>query len=231
VQAARLVAAYPHDPEAFTQGLFWKDGLLFESTGLEGRSTVRKVELESGGVVASTRFPDDVFGEGIAPWGEEVVAVTWQGGVGFRWSAETLEPTGTFRFSGEGWGLASDGDRLILSDGTPLLRFLDAETCAETGSLRVTAGGQPLPWLNALQWVEGEILANVLTLPAIARIDPVSGRVTGWIDLRPFVFECAAGDPEKVANGIAWDADERRLFVTGKNWPRLYQLELPPPLR
>jgi glutamine cyclotransferase len=228
VQAARLVASFPHDPDAFTQGLFWKDGLLFESTGLHGRSTVRKVKLETGEVLASTRFPDEVFGEGIAPWGAEVMGVSWQGGAGFRWDAATLAPRKGFRFEGEGWGLASDGERLILSDGTPVLRFLDPQTCAQTGRLAVTVAGRPLPYLNALQWVEGEILANVLTVPALARIDPASGRVTGWIDLRPLVAASAAGDPEKVANGIAWDAEERRLFVTGKNWPQLYEIALPP---
>jgi glutamine cyclotransferase len=226
VQPCTIVARYPHDRRAFTQGLFWRDGLLFESTGLIGRSTVRRVRLEDGKVLRSARFPAGLFGEGIAPWRHEIVGVTYQGGVGLRWDAETLDETGRFAFDGEGWGLAGDGESLILSDGTAVLRFLDPETMAVRRRLPVAAGGRPLPWLNALAWRRGEILANVFTLPALARIDPDGGAVRGWIDLTPLVAECAAGDPEKVANGVAWDEEGARLFVTGKNWPWLYEIAI-----
>jgi glutamine cyclotransferase len=226
VQPCAVVARYPHDPKAFTQGLFWRAGLLFESTGLVGRSTVRHVRLEDGKVLRSARFPRDMFGEGIAPWNDEVVGITYKGGEGLRWDAETLEETGRFTFDGEGWGLASNEHSLILSDGTPVLRFLDPATMAVRRRLPVTAGGRPLPWLNALAWRRGEILANVLTLPAVARIDPATGFVRGWIDLAPLVLECAGGDPEKVANGLAWEEEGARLFVTGKNWPWLYEVAI-----
>jgi glutamine cyclotransferase len=226
VHACRVVRRTPHDPEAFTQGLFWRAGSLFESTGLVGRSTVRRVRLRDGKVLRSAPFPDGTFGEGIAPWEDEIVGVTYQGGVGLRWHAETLAETGRFAFEGQGWGLAQDGESLILSDGTPVLRFLDPATAAVRRRLLVTAEGRPLPWLNALAWRRGEILANVFTLPAIARIDPASGAVRGWIDLAPLVGECAGGDPEKVANGTAWDEVGERLFVTGKNWPWLYEIAI-----
>jgi glutamine cyclotransferase len=224
VESVRVVARYPHDPDAFTQGLFWRGGLLFESTGLVGRSTVRRVRLRDGKVLRSAPFPDALFGEGIAPWGDEVVGVTYRGGLGVRWDAQTLEETGRFAFDGEGWGLTQDGESLILSDGTPVLRFLDPATMAVRRRLPVSASGRPLPYLNALAWRDGEILANVFTLPAVARIDPASGAVRGWIDIAPLVGECGGGDPEKVANGIAWDAERDRLFVTGKNWPTLYEI-------
>jgi glutamine cyclotransferase len=224
VESLHVVARYPHDPEAFTQGLFWRGGLLFESTGLAGRSTVRRVRLRDGKVLRSAPFPTGLFGEGIAPWGDEIVGVTYRGGVGVRWNGQTLAETGRFAFDGEGWGLTEDGESLVLSDGTPVLRFLDPVTMAVRRRLTVIAAGRPLPYLNALAWRHGEILANVLTLPAIARIDPASGAVRGWIDLTALVAECGGGDPEKVANGIAWDAQRDRLFVTGKNWPSLYQI-------
>lgn len=226
VQPCTIVARYPHDRRAFTQGLFWRDGALFESTGLVGRSTLRRVRLDDGKVLQRVPFPDRLFGEGVAPWGGEIVGVTYQGGVGLRWDAATLAETGRFAFDGEGWGLAQDGECLILSDGTPVLRFLDPATAAVRRRLAVSAGGRPLPWLNALAWRRGEILANILALPAIARIDPASGAVAGWIDLSPLVAECGSGDPEKVANGIAWDDEGERLFVTGKNWPWLYEIAI-----
>nr|WP_233222106.1 glutaminyl-peptide cyclotransferase [Sphingomonas deserti] len=221
-----VVAAHPHDPQAFTQGLCWVDDALFESTGLTGCSTVRRVRLEDGAVLQSSRVPDDLFGEGLTAWGDELLSLTYQGGRGFRWDRRTLALRGEFAFDGEGWGLTNDGTRLIMSNGTPRLSYLDPVTLAPACSLVVTAGGRPLPWINELQYVAGEIWANVLTLPAIARIDPVTGVVRGWIDLGPIVAEAAAGDREKVANGIAHDPQSGRLFVTGKNWSRLYEIQL-----
>jgi len=219
-----VVAAFPHDPLAFTQGLLWHRGALYESTGLIGRSTVREVRLRDGRVLRSVALPAEMFGEGLAGWGEEIVSQTYRDGVAFRWQARTLAPHGQHASPGEAWGLTSDGASLIRSDGTPVLRFLDPETLTERRSLPVTAAGRPLGWLNDLQWAEGAILANVLTLPALARIDPASGQVVAWIDLSPLIVECAGGDPEKLANGVAFDAETGRLFVTGKNWPRLYEI-------
>ncbi|HEX5182064.1 MAG TPA: glutaminyl-peptide cyclotransferase [Allosphingosinicella sp.] len=224
VSACRIVRRHRHDPDAFTQGLVWDRGDLIESTGLVGRSRIRRVRLRDGKMLREARLPVDLFGEGIALWGEEIVGLTWQDGIGFRRDRETLEETGRFEIDGEGWGLTGDGESLILSDGTPTLRFLDPATMAVRRRLLVVAGGRPIPWLNELQWRRGEILANVLSLPAIARIDPASGQVKGWIDIAPLVAEAAAGDPEKVANGIAWDEAGGRLFVTGKNWPTLFEI-------
>jgi len=231
VWGCRVLAAYPHDPDAFTQGLVFVDGCLFESTGHFGRSSVRQVELESGRVLRSATLPADVFGEGIAAWGDDIVGITWRNGTVYRWDRATLRCTGEWPQPGEGWGLTQDGRRLVMSDGTSRLRFLDPATMREQSKLAVTAAGRPVGWLNALQWVEGEIFANILALPALARIDPASGRVNGWIDLRALVREASGGDPEKVANGIAWDEAEGRLFVTGKNWPSLYHIALVPPQR
>ncbi len=224
----RVVAAYPHDPGAFTQGLLWHRGALYESTGLVGHSTVRKVRLKDGRVLRSAALPAAMFGEGLAGWGEEIVSLTYRDGVAFRWDARTLAPRGKGALAGEAWGLTCDGASLVKSDGTPVLRFLDPETLAERRTLLVTAGGRPLGLLNDLQWVGGALLANVLTLPALARIDPASGHVLAWIDLSPLVAECSGGDPEKLANGVAWDDEARRLFVTGKNWPRLYEIAVDP---
>jgi glutaminyl-peptide cyclotransferase len=225
IQACRIVATYKHDRDAFTQGLFWSDGHLYESTGLAGRSTIRRTRLKDGRTLASAQVPDGLFGEGIAPWRDEILSVTYQGGAGFRWDKESLALAGRFRIDGEGWGLAADGDGLILSDGSATLRFLDPETMAVRRRLLVTAAGRPLNRLNALQWVNGEILANIFAWPAIARIDPASGALRGWIDLREIAAKAGRGDPEKMANGIAWDAEGQRLFVTGKNWPSVYQIE------
>lgn len=227
VARARIVRRFPHDPDAFTQGLCWRDGRLYESSGGFGRSQVREVELESGRVLRSAALPPDLFAEGIAPRGDELIGVTWRNGLGFRWRREDLGLVGEFRHEGEAWGLAEDGDSLIVSDGSPRLRFLDPATMAERRRLAVTVRERYLPGLNALQWVGGEIFANILGWPVIARIDAASGQVRGWIDLSALVAEAAGGDREKVANGIAWDAEGRRLFVTGKNWPWLYEIAAP----
>ena len=227
----RIVKEYPHDPGAFTQGLFWLDGALYESTGHVGRSTVRRVRLEDGRVLQSADIPAGQFGEGIAPWGEEIVSVTWQHGIGHRWDRRTLKRTGSFRYPGEGWGLTGDGRSLILSDGTSTLRYLDPATMEERSRLQVTAGGRPVPRLNELEFVKGEILANVWMTSRIARIDPRTGHVTAWIDLGPLVAAHSGGDPDAVLNGIAYDAAGDRLFVTGKYWPKLFEIKLVPPAK
>ena len=227
VYGYRLVATYPHDPDAYTQGLFYLDGHLYESTGLVGRSTIRKVNIADGRVLQSVPIPPGRFGEGIVNWRRQIVSITWQGGIGYRWELATLRRLGEWRYPGEGWGLTQNGREIIMSDGTPALRFLDPATLAERRRITVTISGRPLAALNELEWVNGEIFANVWHSPFIVRIDPASGRVTGVIDLRELAAENSAGE-DNVLNGIAYDAAQDRLFVTGKLWSRLYEIDLVP---
>lgn len=223
----RIVNTYPHDPLAFTQGLFFLDGALFESTGLRGQSTVRKVDLKTGAILQRIQLRNEYFGEGITNWDGAIIALTWQAGEGFVFDRETLTRTQSFSYEGEGWGLTQDGARLIMSDGTSILRFMNPETLTESGRLAVTLRGQPLDKLNELEWVNGEIFANVWLTEAIVRIDPRSGAITGIIDLHGLLPEKdrSLGQAD-VLNGVAYDADTDRLFVTGKNWPHLYEIEL-----
>jgi glutamine cyclotransferase len=229
VQAVRVVRAYPHDPEAFTQGLIWLDGKLYESTGLVGRSTIREVDLETGRVLRRTDIPAGLFGEGITNWGDEILSITWQDNVGFRWDRRTFRQTGSWNYAHEGWGLTQDGRHIILSDGTPVLRFLDPATMREVRRISVTDGGRPIPNLNELEYVNGEIFANVWMSTRIARIDPATGRVKAWLDLTPVAEQTARGDGNDVLNGIAYDRAGDRLFVTGKNWPKLYEIDIVAP--
>lgn len=230
VQGYEVARAYPHDPEAFTQGLFWRDGHLFESTGHYGRSTVRKVRLEDGAVLQSQTLSADYFGEGITDWEDRLISLTWRNGGGFVWDLPTLTPTAIFTYEGEGWGLTHDATRLIMSDGTADLRFLDPDTLVETGRITVTDGGRPVDRLNELEWIEGEIYANIWQSDRIARIDPATGRVKGWIDLAGLLSDAERASVEDdVLNGIAWDPAARRLFVTGKHWPRLFEIRLTEP--
>ncbi len=223
----KVVERYPHDTGAFTQGLLYLDGAIYESTGLEGRSTIRKAALETGRVIQQHTLPPQYFGEGLINWKDKLVSLTWRSQLGFVYDLKTLTPKGQFRYPGEGWGLAQDGRRLIMSDGTPELRFLDPETLQETGRLTVTDEGQPVGNLNELEYVKGEIYANVWQTDLIARIDPGSGKVKGWIDLAGLLgpLDRTPGQTD-VLNGIAYDAEGERLFVTGKNWPTLFQIEL-----
>ena len=228
VLTARIVARYPHDATAFTQGLLWRDGALYESTGLEGRSEVRRVRLSDGKITARVKLPAAQFGEGMTLWGDQLISLTWRNGVAYRWDVRTLKRVGEGRFVGEGWGLASDGTDLIHSDGTATLRFLDPRTLSVKRQVAVMLRGKPIDQLNELEMVDGQVLANVWHTPYLLRIDPRSGKVTAVIDLRPVVAAVGLSDPEAVANGIAWDADKRRLFVTGKLWPSLYEVALTP---
>lgn len=229
VYGYEVVREYPHDPRAFTQGLVIRDGVLFESTGRHP-STVRKVRLEDGVVLAQRELDPAYFGEGLTDFGDRILTLTWRHGTGFVWNAGDLSPQGEFAYTGEGWGLTHDADRLILSDGTPVLRFLDPTTMAETGRVPVTLQGRPVFLINELEWVEGEVFANVWKRDVILRIDPASGVVRGVIDLGgllpPRTGPHAA---DEVLNGIAWDAEGRRLFVTGKNWPKLFEIRLTGP--
>lgn len=228
VQGYEIAATYPHDPGAFTQGLFFRDGYLFESTGLIGRSTVRKVRLEDGQVLHAVRLPGRLFGEGITDWGDEIVGVTWQDQVGYRLDMATMTAKGRFTYSGEGWGLAQDGKAIILSDGTPILRFLDPVTMRETRRVHITAEGVPVDKLNELEWVKDELLANIWQSNRIARIDPETGEVKSWIDLSGLDRLAGKSGPNDVLNGIAYDAAGDRLFVTGKLWPKLFEIRLTP---
>jgi glutaminyl-peptide cyclotransferase len=187
VYSYRIEAAFPHDPGAFTQGLFYLDGNLYESTGLHGRSTIRKVRIDDGAVLQSTTLPAEVFGEGIVNWGGEIISITWQNGEGYRWDRASLRRTGEFRYPGEGWGLTQDGAHIIMSDGTPFIRFLDPATLREVRRIEVTSGGWRVARLNELEYVRGEIYANVWQTNRIARIDPATGQVKGWIDLSGLV--------------------------------------------
>ncbi len=218
----RVRARWPHDTNAFTQGLLYLDGLLYESTGLRGRSSVRVGRLGEVEPLVERDLEARYFGEGLAAVDDRLVMLTWQSGVGFVYDRATLAPRGEFRYGGEGWGLTYDGARLIMSDGTARLRFLDPVTFAEVGSVEVHDEGAPVSRLNELEFIEGEVFANVWLTDRIVRIDPASGRVRGWVDLtglRP------AG-AEDVLNGIAWDAAGERLLVTGKLWPTIFDIRL-----
>ncbi|MES2756163.1 MAG: glutaminyl-peptide cyclotransferase [Pseudomonadota bacterium] len=218
--------AYPHDTKAFTQGLFIKDGALYESTGMKGESSIRRVQLETGRVLQKIDLAPEFFGEGIAPLGNDIVSLTWQSKVGFVHDAKTLKLKRKFSYEGEGWGLASNGTQVFMSDGSPAIRLLDPKTLKETKRIQVTAGGKPVPNLNELEWVDGQLFANVWGTNVIARIDPVSGNVVGWIDLTGLLDPSFKVGTDDVLNGIAWDASRRRLFVTGKHWPKLFEIEL-----
>ena len=228
---AEVVAEFPHDAQAYTQGLFFKNGFLYESTGIEGRSSLRRVKLETGEIVQKKDLPAEVFGEGVALANGAIVALTWRSGLGFVFDAKTFREKRRFAYAGEGWGLAFDGKRLIMSDGTDELRFLHPKTLKETGRLKVTHKGEPLRHLNELEWIDGEIYANVWLTDYIVRIDPKSGVVAGVVDLKPLRARLEGHDGLDVLNGIAWDADGRRLFVTGKNWPKLFEIRLKPRAR
>lgn len=227
VAPALVVRRLPHDSTAFTEGLFIDGGELFESTGMEGRSFIRRSDLESGRVLARTRLPAHLFGEGIALWQGTIFSLTWRDGMGFRWTRDRLRPQGRFAYMGEGWALTSDGRQLIMSDGTATLRFVEPVQFRTTRLLPVTAQGQPVANLNELEYVDGEILANVWMTDRIARIDPENGHVIGWIDVAALRREVRRFGPDQVANGIAWDAAKRRLYVTGKEWPVLFEI-VPP---
>jgi glutaminyl-peptide cyclotransferase len=229
VYGYRVVNVYPHDAEAFTEGLVFVDGALFESTGLNGRSSVREVELETGRVARQQGLDAEYFGEGLAERHGQLVQLTWQSHVAIVYDLADLERIGTFEYSGEGWGLAYDGQQFILSDGTDTLRFLDPETFSEVGRVAVTSDGAPVRDLNELEYVDGEIWANVWHTDRIARISPQSGRVLGWVDLAGLLPAEERSDPEAVLNGIAYDAATGRLLVTGKLWPSVFEIEVVPP--
>jgi glutaminyl-peptide cyclotransferase len=227
VYGYKVVHTYPHDTGAYTEGLFYKNGYLYESTGQAGSSTVRKVDLQSGETVQRYNVPSQYFGEGIVDWKDRLVQLTWQTQTGFVYDLASFKLQHTFSYAGEGWALTRDNRHLYMSDGTPVLRVLDPETLATTRRITVTAGGVPVTYLNELEWIKGEIYANVWLTNRIARIDPANGHVVGWIDLDGLFDINQLPDPgNDVLNGIAYDATHDRLFVTGKRWPKLFEITL-----
>ncbi|MCL4243681.1 MAG: glutaminyl-peptide cyclotransferase [Candidatus Dadabacteria bacterium] len=228
VYGYEVVASYPHDPSAFTQGLLLEDGVLYESTGRHGQSSLRKVDLETGEVLKIRNLPGAYFGEGAAIAGGKIIQITWRSQKGFVYDKNTFELLETFSYPGEGWGLTYDGRSLIMSDGTGVLRYIDPATFKETGTLEVYGESGPVKNLNELEYVDGEIFANVWGSERIARVDPETGRVKGWIDLSGILPEKDRKGGEDVLNGIAWDPGGKRLFVTGKLWPKLYEIRIVP---
>jgi glutaminyl-peptide cyclotransferase len=221
-----IVHVYPHDPLAYTQGLFYLNGLLYEGTGLNGRSSIRKVRLETGEVLEKHDIGEEYFGEGIVNWKDRLLEITWRSQAGFIYDLASFATRGQFSYPGEGWGLTQDGRRIIMSDGTSELRFWDPETLREVGRVLVTDDGRPVPELNELEWIKGEVYANVYQTDRIARIDPGSGKVVGWIDLAGILSAADRDRQVDVLNGIAYDAKGDRLFVTGKLWPKLFEIRL-----
>jgi glutaminyl-peptide cyclotransferase len=223
----QVVRTYPHDRAAFTEGLFYLDGFLYESTGLPGHSQIRKEDLATAKVLQQKDLAAQYFGEGIVNWRHELIQLTWQNQIGFIYDLATFKSKGRFSYRGEGWALTQNGRRIIMSDGTPQIRFLDPATLKEVRRITVTADGEPVKNVNELEWVKGEILANIWQTNTIARIDPASGKVLGWIDLTGLLPAAdASGDIDDVLNGIAYDAKNDRLFVTGKRWPKLFEIRI-----
>jgi glutamine cyclotransferase len=226
VSTYEVVKAYPHDPLAYCQGLLFSDGHLYESTGRENASSVRRVELETGKVLQRTELPPPLFGEGLARVGDRLIQLTWTNKVARIYDANTLAPLDQFEYQGEGWGLTYDGENLIQSDGSEVLVFRDPKTFAEVRRVRVLNAGQPVTQINELEMVEGEIWANVWKFDVILRIDPQTGKVLGFVDLTGIFDRRTIPDPDAVLNGIAYDPVSKRLFVTGKLWPKLFEIKV-----
>jgi glutaminyl-peptide cyclotransferase len=226
VLSYEIVKIWPHDRGAFTQGLIYRDGFLYESTGLNGRSSVRKVALETGEVVQHETVAKEYFAEGLTDWKDHLIQITWQSGLGFAYDLKTFKSAGQFNYTGEGWGITHDDKRLIMSDGTSTLRFLDPKTFAQTGTLEVTYQGKPLANLNELEYVRGRIFANVWQSNSIVVIDPRNGRVSAQLDLPGLLTAEDRSTGVDVLNGIAYDARKDRLYITGKLWPKMFEIRL-----
>jgi glutaminyl-peptide cyclotransferase len=217
-----VVKTYPHDPQAFTEGLFYLNGFLYESTGRNGQSSVRKVVLDTGEVVQQHAIDPKYFGEGIVNWQDRLVELTWQSEIGFVYDLGTFKPLSDFHYTGEGWGLTRDNSHVYMSDGTSDVRILNPDTMAESGRIHVTCDGRPIKNINEIEWVKGEIYANIWLTTVIVRINPATGVVTGLIDGSSLLDLARKTQDVDVLNGIAYDAAADRLFVTGKLWPTLY---------
>jgi glutaminyl-peptide cyclotransferase len=222
-----IVKSYPHDPEAFTQGLIFSDGFLYESTGVHIKnSTLRKVDLETGMVLKVQTLPREYFGEGLTLWQKKLIQLTWRSGIGFVYDLDSFLKVDEFRYDTEGWGLTHDGKSLIMSDGSAVLRFLDPASYVEIRRIEVRDQGIPIRNLNNLEYIKGEIFANVWKVDMIARISPETGKVLGWIDLSALRSALGPARNAEVLNGIAYDAARDRIFVTGKLWPKLFEIKL-----
>ena len=224
----QIVNAYPHDPDAFTQGLVYSDGFLYESTGLHGRSTLRKIDLETGRVLKMYRLPVQYFGEGLTLLEDRIIQLTWKSKLGFIYDKESFELRQGFRYPMEGWGITHDEKHLIISDGTPTLRYFDPITFEVVREIEVHDNSGPVANLNELEYINGEIYANVWQTDRIAMIDPNSGRITGWVLLDGLLGAPYLTRPVDVLNGIAYDEANDRLFVGGKLWPVLFEIKLKP---
>lgn len=221
-----IANTYPHDRNAFTQGLVFEDGVLYEGTGRFGQSTLRRVELETGDILQIRELSAQFFGEGITIYENKIIQLTWRSNIGFVYDKNSFELLQEFNYSTEGWGITHDGERLIMSDGTSTLHFLDPQTFEEISQLEVFDNDDPVTRLNELEYVQGEIYANVWQTDQVARIAPGTGQVVGWVDLAGLLTAEDLSEPVDVLNGIAYDAKTDRLFVTGKLWPKLFEIEL-----
>lgn len=222
----RVINKYPHDSEAFTQGLIYLDGFLYESTGLYGSSSLRKVQLETGEVLQSIPIDKTFFAEGLAHWNGKFFQLTWREQIGFIYDKERFLKTADFTYGGEGWGLTQDGNSLIMSNGTDKIQFLDPDSLKAINVISVSDNGRPINNLNELEFIDGEIFANIWQTDHIIRIDPLTGKVKGWIDLKGLLDDEKSFKKADVLNGIAYDDENDRLFVTGKFWPYLYEIVL-----
>jgi glutamine cyclotransferase len=223
----QVVHIYPHDSRAFTQGLICVDGHLYESTGLNGRSSIRMVDLSTGQVLQKYDLPPEYFGEGLTDWGSNLIQLTWKAHVGFVYDRFSFSLLRTFHYEGEGWGLTHDKTQLIMSDGTSYLRFLDPKSFKETKRIRVSdETGHPVEKLNELEYLHGEVYANIWQTDEIVRISPRTGKVLGWIDLSGMIDKHELETADAVMNGIAYDSIGDRLFVTGKLWPKLFEIRV-----
>ncbi|MBI5099363.1 MAG: glutaminyl-peptide cyclotransferase [Nitrospirae bacterium] len=223
-----IINTYPHDFHAFTQGLVFNDGLMYEGTGLKGQSTLRSIKLETGKILKVRKLSEEFFGEGITVYGNKIIQLTWQSHIGFIYDKDSFKLLKTFQYSTEGWGITHDGKQLIMSDGSANLYFLNPETLKETRRIEVRDQNNLVIRLNELEYINGEIFANVWMTSRIAKIDPQTGRVTGWINLDGLSPFNGRDERTRVLNGIAYDAKNDRLFVTGKLWPKLFEIKLVP---
>ncbi len=224
----RIVHAYPHDQQAFTQGFVYLGGHPYESTGIKGRSSLREEDLETGRILQFHEVSNQYFAEGLTDWKNSLIQLTWQSHIAFVYDRATFHLLRTFSYAGKGWGLTHDAESLILSDGTATLRFFNPETFKEVRRITVTDHGKPVTHINELEYIHGEIYANIWYADRIARISPATGRVVGWIDLKGLMPRDQLSNDEAVLNGIAYDAAHDRLFVTGKLWPKIFEITLVP---
>jgi glutaminyl-peptide cyclotransferase len=226
VSSYRVVAKFPHSTSSYTEGFFYRDGLFYEGTGLKGRSAILVIEPQTGKVLQRRDLPPELFGEGIVDWGHLIYEWTWQSHICFVYDRFSLRPVGQFTYSGEGWGMTRTSREIITSDGSSTLRFRDPATFKETHHIVVKDGNTPVEQLNELEYVKGEIYANIWHSDRIARISPRDGQVLGWIDLTGLLPPADQVDSEAVLNGIAYDAQHDRLFVTGKLWPAVFEIKV-----